>query len=129
MILDSSAVIAALAGEERGDELWQAITGANELRMSAFNVFECRIVLKRQFEPGLTLVFETLLEDEVAIEAFDARQAELAYAAYLKFGKGSGHRAKLNMGDCAAYALARSLDHPLLYAGNDFVHTDVRSAL
>ena len=49
--------------------------------------------------------------------------------AYRKFGKGTGHKAQLNLCDCAAYALARSLDLPLLYKGDDFAHTDVRSAL
>ena len=46
-----------------------------------------------------------------------------------RYGKGSGHKAQLNLGDCAAYALATSLDLPLLFKGNDFTHTDVRSAL
>ena len=50
-------------------------------------------------------------------------------AAYRRFGKGSGHKAQLNLGDCASYALATSLDLPLLFKGNDFTHTDVRSAL
>ena len=61
--------------------------------------------------------------------AFDPEQASLAFSAYRQFGKGSGHKAQLNLCDCAAYALARSLDLPLLFKGNDFVHTDVRSAL
>ena len=63
------------------------------------------------------------------IRAFDVEQAGLAFAAYRRYGKGSGHRARLNLGDCAAYALARSLDLPLLFRGDDFGHTDIRSAL
>jgi ribonuclease VapC len=129
MVLDSSAVIAALAGEQRGDELWKAIMSAGDLRMSAVNVLECRIVLRRQFEPGLLTAFEELLDEDVVVEAFDVRQAEFAYTAYAKFGRGSGHPAKLNMADCAAYALAKSLDLPLLYKGGDFAHTDIRPAL
>jgi ribonuclease VapC len=56
-------------------------------------------------------------------------QAAIAFDAYQRFGKGSGHPAQLNLGDCAAYALARSLNLPLLFKGNDFVHTDVVSVL
>ena len=65
----------------------------------------------------------------VVVEPFDDDQAGIAFAAYRSYGKGSGHKAQLNLGDCAAYALATSLDLPLLFKGNDFTHTDVRSAL
>jgi ribonuclease VapC len=61
--------------------------------------------------------------------AFDANRATMAFDAYLRFGRGSGHPAQLNLGDCAAYALAQSLNLPLLFKGNDFIHTDVNSAL
>jgi ribonuclease VapC len=63
------------------------------------------------------------------VHPFDAQQSERAFAAYRRFGNGSGHPARLNLGDCAAYALATSLDLPLLFKGDDFSHTDVRSAL
>jgi ribonuclease VapC len=129
MVLDSSAVVAALVGEDGGDRLWASIAGAAELRMSAVNVLECRMVLKRRFEPSALLAFDQLLEKDISVEPFDERQADLAYAAYLRFGKGSGHAAQLNMGHCAAYALAKSLDLPLLYKGGDFARTDVRPAL
>jgi ribonuclease VapC len=57
------------------------------------------------------------------------RQVHLARAAYRDFGKGSGHRAKLNFGDCFAYALAKVTGEPLLYKGDDFSQTDAGSAL
>jgi len=60
---------------------------------------------------------------------FDEQQARIAREAYRDFGKGSGHPARLNFGDCLAYALAKAMDEPLLYKGSDFSHTDVRSAL
>lgn len=63
------------------------------------------------------------------IHAFNETQASLAFAAYRRYGKGSGHPARLNLGDCAAYALATSLDLPLLFKGEDFSRTDVRQAL
>ncbi|MEM0898936.1 MAG: type II toxin-antitoxin system VapC family toxin [Pseudomonadota bacterium] len=59
----------------------------------------------------------------------DQQQAYLAKDARRQFGRGSGHPAQLNMGDCFAYALAKKLSKPLLFKGNDFSHTDVRSAL
>ena len=74
--------------------------------------------------------FEVFLENlDVRILAFDTNQATIAFDAYRRFGKGSGHPAQLNLGDCAAYALARSLNLPLLFKGNDFIHTDVQPAL
>ena len=57
------------------------------------------------------------------------QQVLIAREAYRRYGKGSGHPARLNFGDCFAYALAKDFDEPLLYIGNDFVHTDVQSAL
>ena len=65
----------------------------------------------------------------VVVHPFDAPQAQLAFAAYRRYGKGTGHPARLNLVDCAGYALAMSLDMPLLFKGQDFPLTDVRSAL
>ena len=61
----------------------------------------------------------------VRVEPFTETQARIARAAYQRFGKGSGHPARLNMGDCFAYALARDLDEPLLFKGADFALTDI----
>ncbi len=65
----------------------------------------------------------------VHIEPVTETQARIARDAYREFGRGSGHPARLNFGDCFAYALAVERDEPLLYQGNDFGHTDVRNAL
>ncbi len=62
------------------------------------------------------------------VEAVTVEQVQIARAAYRDFGRGSGHPAQLNLGDCFAYALATSTREPLLYKGDDFGHTDVRSA-
>jgi ribonuclease VapC len=62
------------------------------------------------------------------VEPFTEEQAQIARQAYRDYGKGSGHRAQLNFGDCFSYALARVKREPLLFKGDDFVHTDVRSA-
>jgi ribonuclease VapC len=58
------------------------------------------------------------------IEPVTAAQAKIARQAYRDYGKGSGHPANLNFGDCFSYALARDKREPILYKGDDFVHTD-----
>lgn len=66
---------------------------------------------------------------KISIEPVTEAQARIARQAYRRFGKGNGHPARLNFGDCFAYALARDRNEPLLFVGNDFIHTDIRSAL
>jgi ribonuclease VapC len=61
----------------------------------------------------------------VIVEAVTEAQAETARKAYRDFGRGSGHPARLNFGDCFAYALAKAKREPLLFKGADFSHTDV----
>ena len=68
-------------------------------------------------------------EAAIAIEPVTETQARIAREAFRDFGRGSGHRAKLNFGDCFAYALARASNEPLLFKGEDFTHTDIISAL
>jgi ribonuclease VapC len=130
MVLDSSAIIAWIQAEREADAIMNAIVEAPSLSMSAFNIFETKTVLSRRFPgPGLAQ-FEAMLKDlDLRIVPFDANQAAIAFDAYLRFGRGSGHPAQLNLGDCVAYALARSLHLPLLFKGNDFIHTDVESVL
>lgn len=65
----------------------------------------------------------------IEISAWTRQHADIAAEAFLRFGRGRGHAAKLNFGDCMAYALAKSLDAPLLFKGDDFALTDIRSAL
>jgi ribonuclease VapC len=73
--------------------------------------------------------FDEFLEvSEIIMEPVTERQAHIARQAYRDFGKGSGHRAQLNFGDCFAYALAKDKDEPLLFKGSDFAGTDVRTA-
>ncbi len=64
----------------------------------------------------------------IDVVAFTADHARLAREAYARFGKGSRSRARLNLGDCFSYALAKVKDEPLLFKGDDFTHTDVRAA-
>jgi ribonuclease VapC len=70
-----------------------------------------------------------ILDAEIAIEPVTVEQARIARQAYRDYGRGSGHAANLNFGDCFSYALARAKRQPILFKGDDFGHTDLRSAV
>ncbi len=130
MVIDSSAVIAALRNEVQAELIRACLNTASERYMSAVSVYETRIVLLHRADSETLDAFEYFLrEGRITISPFDEAQAFHAARAYRQYGKGMGHSAQLNMGDCAAYALAKSLDMPLLYIGNDFARTDVTPAL
>jgi ribonuclease VapC len=130
MVIDTSAIIALLRLEAPAAQIRDAIDAAPRCFISGLTVYETRIVLLGRAAPEVMGQFDLLLlQAEIAIEPFDAEQAFLAYRAYEKYGKGMGHPAQLSMGDCAAYALAKSMDLPLLYVGGDFARTDITSAL
>ncbi len=98
--------------------------------MSAGTYLETSIVVDANRDPVLGGRLDDLLVTaRIRIEPVMPRHAEIARRAYRDFGKGSGHPAGLNFGDCFAYTLARDSGEPLLYKGDDFVHTDVNSAL
>ena len=130
MVIDTSALIAFLRDEAEALSIQDAMTSAGRRYISALTLFECRTVLWSRFGAEMVQGLHDLLDGwGPEIRTFDPEQAGLAFSAYRRFGKGSGHKAQLNLCDCAAYALAKSLDLPLLFKGNAFVHTDVRSAL
>src|SRR5262245_29150023 len=100
MVVDSSDVIAWIQAEPEADAIMGAIVDAPLLFMSAFNVFETKAVLSRRFPAAGFNKFELFLQDlDVRILAFDADQAAMAFDAYQRFGRGSGHPARLNLGD------------------------------
>ena len=130
MIIDTSALIAILRGEPEGEACARAIESASHRRLSAANFVEAAAVVDANRDPVLSRRFDELLRDaQVLIAPVTEKQARLAREAYRDFGKGSGHPANLNFGDCFAYALAKDLNEPLLFKGDDFVHSDVESAL
>ena len=99
-------------------------------RMSAATFLEAAIVVDHLPNPRASVRFNELINDlAIIIEPVTAHQATIAREAYRRFGRGSGHPAKLNFGDCFAYAIAKELDEPLLFVGQDFIHTDVRRVL
>jgi len=130
MVVDTSALVGFLLDEPEADPIRDALAAADRRFISALTLFECRTVLWTRFGAEMLQGLHDLIDGwQPEIQAFDAEQAGLAFAAYRRFGKGLGHKAQLNLCDCAAYALARSLDLPLLFKGSDFSHTDVRPAL
>lgn len=130
MIIDTSALLAILFDEPEAEVCANAIQVASTRRISAANFLEAAVVLEHRRDPVASRRLDDLLrEAAVIIEPFDAMQALIAREAYRDFGKRSGHPAQLNYGDCFAYALARHRGEALLFKGNDFIHTDILSAL
>jgi ribonuclease VapC len=130
MILDSSAVIAILRDEPEAKRFAKSIQDASHRRISAVNYVETAAVIDSSRDPVASRQFDDLLrEAEVTIEPVTKIQARIARDAYRDFGKGSGHPAKLNFGDCFSYALAKAMGEPMLFKGDDFSHTDIEPAL
>lgn len=129
MILDTSALVAILRGEQDAPKLAQVIEDAQIIRISVATYLETAIVLDSNRDPVLSRRLDELLIDAgVQFEPVTEAHARIARWAYRDFGKGSGHPAKLNFGDCFAYALAKTSGEPLLFKGDDFGHTDIRIA-
>jgi ribonuclease VapC len=129
MIIDSSAIVAIVKLEADAEVLSASIEAASSVKVSAVSYLESSIVIDGYRKPELSARFDQLLEEaKLEIEPVNEEQARIARQAYRDYGKGSGHRANLNFGDCFAYALARVKREPLLYRGDDFVHTDLRTA-
>ncbi|MHB8450907.1 MAG: type II toxin-antitoxin system VapC family toxin [Mycobacteriales bacterium] len=130
MIVDTSAIIAILRGEPDANLYGNALARADEPLISAGTYIEAAIVVDSNGDPVLSGRFDDLLAvSHVRVESVTKQHAEIARQAYRNFGKGSGHPAGLNFGDCFAYALSRARGEPLLYKGDDFTRTDVESAL
>jgi ribonuclease VapC len=130
MIVDSSAVIAILRCESDASAYIAALESQVPLKISAATYVETGIVADRDRDPVMSRLLDQLLADcGIEIVPLDEVQARIAREAYRDFGKGSGHKARLNLGDCFAYALAKVASEPLLYKGTDFGQTDVASAL
>jgi ribonuclease VapC len=128
MIVDSSTIIAILRDEPDAAAMAEALQEAPIRRISAVTYVEAAVVADNDRNPLLSRRFDGLVRDaQMLVEPVTARQAELARQAYRDFGKGR-HKAGLNLGDCFAYALAKEMDEPLLFKGDDFCHTDVESA-
>ena len=126
MIVDTSAIIALVADEDDVGVYARAIAAAAVPRLSAASYLECGIVRDARRDPVISTRFDDLVDSAgFVIEPVTEHQARLARQAYRDFGKGSGHPAGLNFGDCFAYALSRVAGEPVLFTGGDFAKTDV----
>jgi len=126
VIVDTSAVVAVLRNETDADIYSRVIAKAPTVRISAGTYVELGVVIDGLDDPVISGALDKYLEESrVIIEPLTAAQAQIARTAYQRFGKGSGHAARLNLGDCFAYALALDLGEPLLFKGDDFTLTDI----
>ena len=126
MIIDTSVLVAMVKVEPDAEALAAAMTGAAVRRLSAASYVELAAVIDGNRNPVMSGALDALLTKfRIEIAPFTPAQARIARIAYQQFGRGSGHPARLNMGDCFAYALARDLGEPLLFKGGDFALTDI----
>ncbi|WP_029251663.1 type II toxin-antitoxin system VapC family toxin [Paraoerskovia marina] len=129
MIVDTSAIVAVLLDEPAAPAIAELLLTETSA-MSAATLVELGAVVGGRLPPQQRRRLDALMELwEIEIVPCDAVQAEIARAAYRDFGRGSGHAARLNLGDCYAYALASDRGEPLLFVGDDFSHTDLTPAL
>lgn len=128
MVVDTSALVAILKREEGWERLADALASASNRRISAATLVEAGIVVHAMYgdhgERELDLLLSRARIETVAVTE---EQSEIARSAFRRFGKGR-HPAALNFGDCFSYALAATLDEPLLFVGNDFSRTDIQPA-
>jgi ribonuclease VapC len=129
VIIDTSALIAILRDEPEAARCARAIESSAVRRLSAASFVETAAIIDGSRDPVASRRFDDLIrEAQIIIEPVTEVQARIAREAYRDFGKGSGHPARLNFGDCFAYALARVTREALLFKGRDFAHTDVAVA-
>ena len=125
MVIDTSALIAILLDEPERLPFERAIVGDPLRLLSAVSKFEAGLVMVGRYGPdGAAWLDRLLARIAPVVVPFDEHQADLAREAFARFGRGR-HKASLNFGDCAAYALARAEAEPLLFKGTDFGATDV----
>lgn len=129
MIVDTSALVAIITAEPERAAFLDAISGAEEVAMSAASYLELAAVVDSRHDPVASRLVDDLVTAlGIEVLPLTAEQAAIGRAAYRDFGRGSGHPARLNLGDCFSYALARDTGRPLLFKGDDFSHTDLSPA-
>ena len=130
IVVDTSVLIAVLKNEPDASRLIDRMEDAPERHVSAGSILECGIVVGAKYgEAGLEAMRELCFGLSLDIVAVDAEQSRTGYEAFRRYGRGSSHPARLNFGDCFSYALAKTRNLPLLFKGDDFIHTDIEPAL
>ena len=129
MVMDTSALLAIVLEEPESAVLLARLNATPQPLLSAANWLELGIVIDARKGPQWLPDLDAFLDGlDVVVIALSLRQARIARDAYRQYGRGN-HPAGLNFGDCFAYALAKERDLPLLFKGDDFARTDVRSAI
>ena len=123
MIIDTSAIVAMLQLEPEATAMLKLLSPRKDSKMSAGNYLECGIVIDKTKNAAASADMDALINTlNIEVVPVTHEHAKLARQAYRDFGKGSGHKAQLNFGDCFAYALAMQRGDALLYKGDDFAH-------
>jgi ribonuclease VapC len=129
MMIDSSAVLSVFYDEDDAELLLAKARGADRLLISSATLVEVvSAVLRNDGRESAEKLESLIAALGIQVVPFDEAQSVLARSAYARYGRGMQHPAKLNLGDCFSYALAMRMGEPLLFKGNDFVHTDVLKA-
>ncbi len=130
IVVDASALLAILLEEPEKDAFEQAIGGAKRCLISAVNAHEAATTLRfRNGRDAVEQLWRFLATNQIEIVAFDGAQVREASMAFDRYGKGINSKTRLNLGDCAAYTLAKRVNAPLLFKGNDFTETDLQRCL
>jgi ribonuclease VapC len=131
MFVDASAIVAILTREPEADSLADLLDAARSPITSPIAVFEAAAALCRKrhasVEEAQDDIHDFLSAARIRHVSITETEAEIALDAFARYGKGRGHPAQLNMGDCFAYAMAKSHKMPLLFTGDDFGKTDILS--
>ena len=132
IVVDASAIVAILTGEPEAALLLTALDRAGDAITTPIAVYEATLGLRRKRSRPVAqaeqAVMEFLSTARIRVEPLDPAAANLALAAFARYGKGNQHPARLNLGDCFIYAQARLSGASLLYKGDDFSKTDIESA-
>ncbi|RIK97000.1 MAG: VapC toxin family PIN domain ribonuclease [Burkholderiales bacterium] len=127
--VDTSAIVAIVFDEDERHEFLDIATRAGKALVSSVSVVEARLVVHgRRGQAAVALLDDLLRLPIFEVVPTTAEDADAAYAAFVVYGKGSGHPAALNFGDVFSYALAKTRGVPLLFKGDDFGQTDIESA-
>jgi ribonuclease VapC len=130
IVVDSSAIIAILKQEPDAASFARVFVGGTSLLMSAGTFLECGLVVRSRLgDQGMKELIAMAAHIRLEVVPVDEKQALIGIEAFRRYGRGSGHRANLNFGDCFAYAISMTRSVPLLFKGDNFVHTDVVPAL
>ena len=128
--VDTSVLIAILMAEIEKDDFIRFIVGHQPAHLSAVSLLEAGMIMRsRRGRDGVADLQDLIAALHVRVAPFDEVQSRIAIEAFERYGKGMGTSAKLNMGNCATYSLAKSLNVPLLFKGDDFSATDITVAL